>query len=477
MRKILLFITSLLMLTAAFAQQRAMGDNTSAEDYAKVLRSADRATRDLADLPSSYSLKKYAPAPGNQGQYGTCVAWSSAYAARTISYAIQRKETNIDNIKQNVFSPGYLYYKIKKSGDDNCENGANITNAMKVMSNTGIMLKKEGPVDCTVSIPVNLEQEKALPYKIKDYLSLNETYGSVTKNDILKMKKSLSENKPVVISFKVYSSFSNIPSSGLWTPTSDDNFRGGHAMCVVGYDDKKAGGAFEVMNSWGPNWANGGFFWLTYDQMISYGNYAVEMMDFEIVKPEVKPEISGDIEFISLEGATMPVVRKKVNTRSIIVEDDDKADYSLYKFTTVYPGGTAFKMKFGTNAPSYIYVFAEDDKAVVSRLFPYNRTVSAAVNSANATYFFPSETKHARLSNTPGKENICVLYSKSEIDFEGLMDYINTSKVPIYQAVKDKLAARLLDLKKVKFVDDKISFKAPSEDRSVLCFFIELEHN
>ena len=34
---------------------------------------------------------------------------------------------------------------------------------------------------------------------------------------------------------------------------------GGHAMCVVGYD----GDNFEIVNSWGTGWRNGGFAWLT----------------------------------------------------------------------------------------------------------------------------------------------------------------------------------------------------------------------
>ena len=476
MKKSLLFVTTCLVMTAIYAQHPAMGDNTSAADYAKVLKAADRATRDLTDIPSSFSLKKYAPTPMNQGRYGTCVAWSSGYAARTISYAIQKNMTNKDSINKYAFSPGYLYYKIKNADDPDCNKGANIIQAMGTMSSTGIMLKNEGVVDCTGKVQEDIEKQKATPYKIKDFVSLCQSYESISKNDIIKIKKSLAEKKPVVISFKVYSSFFRVNSTGLWTPAGDDKYEGGHAMCVVGYDDEKAGGVFEIMNSWGTPWGNGGFAWVTYDQMIKYGNYAVEMMDDERIKPQIVPQISGNMEFIKLDESIMPVTRAKVNTRSIIVEEDDKADYSLYKFTTVYDGGTAFKIKFSTSAPSYIYVFGEDEKAVVSRLFPYNRNVSAAINSNNATYFLPSETKHGRLSAGAGKENICVLYSKSEIDFEGLMAHINTDKTTIYQGVKDKLADRLLDIKKVKFKDDKIAFEAPAEDDSVLCFFIELEH-
>ena len=460
------------------AQPFGMGDNTSGSDFAKVLKAAERATRDLDDLPVSYSLKKYTPTPMSQGVYGTCVAWSSGYAARTVSYAIQRKMTDKDSINKYAFSAGYLYYKIKGRDDVNCRRGTNINQAMGAMSKTGIMLRNEGPVDCAGNVSDTVEKEKATPYKIKDFVSLCESYESITKNDILKIKKSLVENNPVVISFKIYNSFFRLPITGLWTPIDNEGFQGAHGMCVVGYSDTTAGGAFEVMNSWGKSWGNNGFAWITYEQLMKYGKYAVEMMDAETRDMAGSPniELSGNMEFIKLDATPMPVKRAKVNTRSIFVEDDESADYSVYKFTETYSGGQTFKIKFSTNAPSYIYVFGEDEKGVISRLFPYNSRISAAINSTNATYYLPSETKHATLSNGYGKENICVLYSKSEIDFEGLMKYIGSGKISIYEGVKDKLANRLLEMKEVKFEENTISFKAQVEDRSVLCFFVELEH-
>ena len=109
----------------------------SAAEFDAILKSADRATRDLLNLPIAYSLKKYAPPPQNQGQNGTCVAWSSAYAARTISYAFNRNIVNKDSIKKFAFSPGYLYYKVKDAGDEDCMNGTNILKAMKVMTADG----------------------------------------------------------------------------------------------------------------------------------------------------------------------------------------------------------------------------------------------------------------------------------------------------------------------------------------------------
>jgi len=474
-KKTILLISSFFAAAGAFSQF-ATGDNTTAAEFEQILKTADRATRDFMNLPPSWSLKKYAPVPQHQGPYGTCVAWSAGYAARTISFAIQKNMTRADSLKKYAFSPGYLYYKVKPANDIACSAGASILSAMQVMTQNGVMLKNEGLVDCTVTVPEMAELQKAAPYKIKDFLSLNKTYDSITKNDIIKIKKSLVEKNPVVISMKMYDSFEKVGATGTWSPSSDDLLIGRHAMCIVGYDDKVNGGSFEVMNSWGPGWGNKGFGWLSYKQLMTYGSYVVELMDFE----QGKATLSGDITFTRIDeqaGETiMPVTRAKINAGPAPAKAVQQGDFSLYKFTHAYSGGTAFKMKFSTSARSYIYVFARDSKAVISRLFPPAPSVSAAINSANATYYFPSDSTHARLDGTAGTENFCILYTKSDIDFEGLIGYIRESGVTIFQGVKDKLGSRLLALQHVKFRDDRISFQAPADDRSVLCFFVEMDH-
>ena len=473
MRTRILLPLFLFVFNAACFAQHGTGDLTSAKEYNTILKSAERASRDISDLPSSFSLKKYAPTPGNQFNYGTCVAWSTSYGARTISYAVQNNLTDTSSINRFTFSPGYIYYKIKKPQDTVCTMGSVITDAMQVMVDKGNVLKKEGVFDCTSALPQNLENGKATEFKIRNFLALT-SFREFDKEGVLKIKKSISEKKPVVLSLKFFPSLSNIKQDGIWKPGNDEDQRGNHALCIVGYDDNFAGGSFEIMNSWGVNWGNHGFFWLSYQQAIKYGNYAVEMMDFE--SNSKQEELSGKIDFIGLDETPMTVKRAKINTRSFEVEDDIQADFSLYKFSESYPGGTSFKIKFTTNAPAFVYIFSKDDKGIVSKFFPYNSTISPAINSSNATIYLPSETKHARISSIPGKENICVLYSKSELNFESLLSDINTNKVSISEAVKAKYQTRLLNLKEVMFEDNAINFKAPVNENSLLCFFIDLEH-
>ena len=41
-------------------------------------------------------------------------------------------------------------------------------------------------------------------------------------------------------------------------------------MVVIGYDDNKYGGAFQILNSYGKAWGNNGKIWIRYNDLINY---------------------------------------------------------------------------------------------------------------------------------------------------------------------------------------------------------------
>jgi hypothetical protein len=67
---------------------------------------------DTKNPPESANLQKYAPSVGDQGQQGSCVAWSSAYGARSIVEAARTGQQG-DQVK---FSPSFLYNQIGLEG-------------------------------------------------------------------------------------------------------------------------------------------------------------------------------------------------------------------------------------------------------------------------------------------------------------------------------------------------------------------------
>ena len=90
-------------------------------------------------LPEMVSLAKFAPDRMNQGRQGSCVAWSSAYAARTI---IESASTAQDP-NAVAYSPAFLYNQI---GLDGCQ-GSYLIRAMEFMTNKGALPFGNFPYD------------------------------------------------------------------------------------------------------------------------------------------------------------------------------------------------------------------------------------------------------------------------------------------------------------------------------------------
>ena len=63
-----------------------------------------------------------------------------------------------------------------------------------------------------------------------------------------------------------------------WIPTAEETnysisqLGGPHNVVIIGFDDSKYGGAFEIMNSYGTEWGNGGFFWISYADFMKVKN-------------------------------------------------------------------------------------------------------------------------------------------------------------------------------------------------------------
>ena len=244
------------LMTYAQDEEHATGLLPDDGTYDQLPMKAELLTRDYTILPSSYSLKQYCPAVQSQRSYQTCSGWASAYAARTIAEAIKYGWTDKDKITREAFSPLFIYalVKVKIPGeyDSNCQLGGYTYMALDIMKNQGVPKYSAFNVLCANDVSEDLKRQ-AQAYKIDDYFTLFRTVVSDENEKVRKVKKSISEDCPVIISMELPKSFHSAKET--WSGLDvDPSKHGRHAMCVVGYDDKKQGGAFCVMNSWGPNW-------------------------------------------------------------------------------------------------------------------------------------------------------------------------------------------------------------------------------
>lgn len=371
-------------------------------------------------LPEAANLQRYAPQAGNQGEQGSCVAWSSAYAARSILEA-SRSGKDADQLK---FSPAFLYNQI---GLDGCQ-GSYIIRAMEYMTNQGSLPYEQFPYNdqnCTQQPSAGLIQEAA-QFKMRGFNRL--TKGDNTEElDMRAIKENLAQGAPVVIGMMVGESYmQNMLGKDVWYPEPGDAGMmgfGGHAQCVVGYDDKKYGGAFLIMNSWGPEWGNNGFAWVRYPDFKRYVREAYGL------EPMAKTGSAANTAF-ACEIGLMEVQYdgKKTSPKGYIPLQINAGN--RFETTTPVKPGTKFKMEVKNSTECYIYVFGKETDGSSYTLFPYPSAKDASTTKYSpfcgitGYRLFPKD-KSMMPDSIGTKDMIAVVVSKQPLDWYKLNQTIS----------------------------------------------------
>lgn len=476
-----LYIIALMALISisATAQRQGTGCVYKPEIDGKVPLRPRLMTRDYTVLPKAYSLKKYCPTPKSQGPHGTCTSWATTYAARTICEAVNNGWTNKDTITNEAFAPIFIYKQLDRQSG--CEEGASVAEALGLLKSKGAPKLRSFDVLCAEFIP-NVLYAEASNYKIDDYTTLFNTYSGYVSDKVSVVKKALSEDHPVVFAMDVYESFDN--STDLWNGVNDE-LRGGHAMCVIGYDDEKYGGAFEIMNSWGTWWGANGYVWIKYEDFRNNARYAYDVYlkkkvrpnptPVPIPKPDPEPtpiptpiqkkySMSGDMFIVERDGGGSP-----------LVIHDDTGDIPSYYITEDYPSGKKFRLSVSNHEPAWVYVIASDMQNNVTKLFPYADDISAYLNYSENNIAIPDELHEFELDATPGIDYFCVLYSQEELDANYLVEEIRLANGSFYDKLKTVLGELLAPKQDVRYIMNDIGFSAKT-DNPVVPLVVEISH-
>ncbi|MDR1507578.1 MAG: C39 family peptidase [Treponema sp.] len=462
MKKIFAAALFFCVLSGLFSQEYGRGTVLDNGRYEGLPRKARQISRAYTALPSSVSLKAYAPTPGSQGAYGTCTAWATAYAARTIAESLALHRTSRARTNANVFSPAFVYKNI--SDDPACMTGTFIGDALDLMRHTGVpkMAAAEKTMDFA-AVPLGLFTNER-KYTIAGYATLyfNRTSeGEVSKTAVV--KKSLSEGKPVVVGIICPDSFAN-PGKEVWyPPESPDSPAGGHAICVVGYDDGKYGGAFEIQNSWDTNWGNDGYIWIPYEVFERFAYHGYELIDNLAAYGEFS-EYSGNVQIeVRGSGGGMPVRFRD----------------GYYQTVNAYPSGTRFRYLLGNDEPAYVYAFAADDSAnKTTMIFPYpGQNVSPVLDYSENLIPFPSENTWIELDNITGTDYLVVLYSKEAVDIEAVRRRFESARGSFPERVAGAVGDDFIPYNRAEYETDAMKFSARSaNNRAVFGLLLAVKH-
>ena len=466
MKRVEFLVPVLVLLFAGmplFAQQHLSGCVYLPEKDGKTQYRPRLETRDYATMPRQYSLKKYCPEIKDQGEYNTCTAWATTYAARTICEAAAYGWTNTDSITTEAFSPAFVYSQLVYS--QNCGEASSIGESLGLLKEVGTVKYSSCNAPCAGIVSPELQKE-AYNYKIDDYALIFSDYGDNNVNKVLLTKKALSHNHPVVVSMTYYKSFDTIYE--VWDGKQDTKV-GNHAVCVVGYDDDKFGGAFEIMNSWGPRWGNGGFAWIRYNDYSNIVRYAYDLyiqkldLSWRPVDGE-EYNLSGNVEFLARDGGScMNFILDSIGEMVHYYTDED------------YMSGKKFRLSVGCSDPAWVYVIATDLQNNTTKLFPYSDKVSAFMSYNDTHIAIPDETHEFKLDNTIGTDYFCVLYSRVELDIDALIDKIKVADGSIYKKLKTVLGNLLVTQGDVEYNRDKVAFSSGTS-AAVVPIMVEISH-
>lgn len=193
-------------------------------------RSEKKVGNDQLVLPETLDLRKFLNPPRNQGTRGTCAAFSAG--------CVKEYQERIDINYRNYMSPESVYYFRTTGGE-----GMYVRNLMKILHEKGMAPEPYFPYGDSEPTEFPPEAMASMKnYRIKSYARVTTIEGA---------KKALFLYGPLIIAVPTYH---NRPE--IWKPKNEnDQMVGGHAMAIVGYDQK----GFIIRNSWGRTWNFDGY--------------------------------------------------------------------------------------------------------------------------------------------------------------------------------------------------------------------------
>jgi C1A family cysteine protease len=411
-------------------------------------------------LPERVSLEQYAPDRLNQGQQGSCVAWASAYAARSI----METRANGKDPNSNTFSPSFLYNQIAL---EDCQ-GSYLKNAMDVMKEKGLAPYSDMPYneqDCSAK-PNPMALKKAEEFKIDGF---NRLTGGRNGEDarsvnMLAIKQNLAQGAPVVIGMMVGGSFmQGMMGKDMWQSTDADRQMsgfGGHAMCVIGYDDYKFGrnmGGFQIMNSWGKEWGKNGIAWVSYD-------------DFEFFAKEaygIHPMGDASKPMSTVLSAQLGVVMNKDGNNVAL----EQTGPNTFRMINKMPVNEDFKLEIINNIACYVYVFGMETDGSSYVLFPYTSKHSPYCGITGRRLFPRDFSLYA--DDQGNADYFAFVITKDPLDYDAFRNKLNSVSGTSYA---DKLNSVMSDMGKVSMRGgNQVEIQADFRNTSMLGAVIEVQ--
>lgn len=491
--KLYRFAIPLLAFISILAQ--AQGLKLDDDSYEKVPQKKSNLAVNSKALPSKIDLSPYVPTVINQGPLGTCVGVSTTYYMRTMLEAIRLGITDKKVIDSLRFSPSYTYNAIKDKTDGSCKMGSEIQDALEYMKTHGVArYSEQGYPYCLPNKPIKPTDDT----KILDYIKL---FGLLDggENTVTATQKALAEGTPVVVGVQTTPSLHDLRELGfwrslwlrilrffgidtdaetsLWRPEKSNRLGNGHAMCVVGYDSSRFGGAFKLVNSYGANWGDKGFFWIRFTDYQDYAKYGFQAY-LRAASDTAQVVLSGNVNIMIAdlaEGTALPFTRQLLGkTANATINNDTLVAYSL---NDPQQTCTPFKFSADVDKQTYLYVIGGGTAvSTIDTLFPGDASVSPMIG-VNTKVMLPSEDDNYTLYGAAGTEYWLFLFSETPLDMQAYTQKMMQRRGSFASRVMSAFGDELVPYEQVNYKEKKMGFELKGTHKGhIVPLMISLKH-
>jgi C1A family cysteine protease len=204
------------------------------------------------DLPSTIDLRDKFQKPYKQGKLGSCTANALCGLIGFLHPSFYGSRL-------------FLYYNERElKGSTSNDNGANLSDGLKCLENTGICSEEMWPYNVN-----NFTNKPSI--ECYEFAKLHKLKSARILDNFIEIKKALANNYPFVVGIKIYDTFEKpeVSKTGIVSMPnkSVDKLLGGHAVICCGYTNIDNEFYWIMLNSWGINWGDKGYCYIPFSYM------------------------------------------------------------------------------------------------------------------------------------------------------------------------------------------------------------------
>ena len=251
------------------------------EDYEAPSRSSSSTSSSRAGTSYDSEYSSETTSVKNQGQWGTC--WAFSYVAMAETYLLNNEDVETDLSERQL---AYFMYnsvtdplgntegdgiEITASDETYLTLGGNAMNASLLLSGYCGLVDEEDAEYSPYADMDNLDDEYA--YNYNSYV-LDTVYFMADDSTEEEIKEQIMTNGAVIASFYSSNSYYDSSTGAYYNYESTST---NHAILIVGWDDDydfsdsslstlpSSNGAWKVKNSWGTSSGDDGYLWISYE--------------------------------------------------------------------------------------------------------------------------------------------------------------------------------------------------------------------